>query len=144
MAVEAASAVSCLGTGVLKCTCSSKFVTFGFSLFQRLERCVGIVTSLTNGLSEREANDALNAHVSVVSFSEEKSCLDEIIRGILYLHGSLSEGAGIQAIARHKEQADTKRLGNGACCALAALSLLRIPRAITVKRQNNIVLLILA
>jgi len=26
---------------------------------------VGIVTSLTNGLSEREANDALNAHVSV-------------------------------------------------------------------------------
>lgn len=26
---------------------------------------MGIVTSLTNGLSEREANDALNAHVSV-------------------------------------------------------------------------------
>lgn len=30
---------------------------------QRLERCVGIVQSLTNGLSEREANDALTANV---------------------------------------------------------------------------------
>lgn len=39
----------------------------GSHLFQRLERCVGIVTSLTSGLSEREANDALNAHVSVTS-----------------------------------------------------------------------------
>lgn len=74
-------------------------MTSGFSLFQRLERCVGIVTSLTNGLSEREANDALNAHVSVISLRDEKSCLDEIIHGILYLHGSLSEGAGTQAIS---------------------------------------------
>lgn len=31
--------------------------------FQRLERCVGIVQSLTNGLSDREANDALTANV---------------------------------------------------------------------------------
>lgn len=30
---------------------------------QRLERCVGIVQSLSNGLSEREANDALTANV---------------------------------------------------------------------------------
>lgn len=34
-------------------------------VFQRLERCVSITTSITNGLSEREANDALTAHVSV-------------------------------------------------------------------------------
>ncbi|CAB1320902.1 unnamed protein product [Coregonus sp. 'balchen'] len=31
-------------------------------LEERLERCVGIVTSLTNGLSEREANDAITAN----------------------------------------------------------------------------------
>lgn len=30
---------------------------------QRLERCVGTVQALTNGLSEREANDALTANV---------------------------------------------------------------------------------
>uniref|UniRef100_A0ACB8G6Z0 Integrator complex subunit 3 n=1 Tax=Sphaerodactylus townsendi TaxID=933632 RepID=A0ACB8G6Z0_9SAUR len=29
----------------------------------RLERCMGIVTALTGGVSEREANDALNAYV---------------------------------------------------------------------------------
>lgn len=62
--VTAASAVFCV---TRTCSCSSKLVTFGFSLFQRLERCVGIVTSLNNGLSERETNDALNAHVSVIS-----------------------------------------------------------------------------
>ena len=58
---------------------------------------MGIVTSLTNGLSEREANDALNAHVSVISFRDKKSCLDGRIRGPLYPRGSLSEGAGVQA-----------------------------------------------
>ena len=104
MGVKAACAVACVSEDVLECTCSSKFVTFGFSLFQRLERCVGIVTSLTNGLSEREANDALNAHVSVISFRDEKSCLDEIIRGILYLHGSLSEGAGMQGTKNRQIQ----------------------------------------
>ncbi|TSK28279.1 Integrator complex subunit 3 [Bagarius yarrelli] len=31
-------------------------------LEERLERCVSITTSITNGLSEREANDALTAH----------------------------------------------------------------------------------
>lgn len=31
---------------------------------QRLERSVGVVQALTNGLSEREANDALTANVS--------------------------------------------------------------------------------
>eukprot|EP00064_Thunnus_orientalis_P025652 superscaffoldBa00013559_g26050 len=31
-------------------------------LEERLERCVGIVQALTNGLSEREANDALTAN----------------------------------------------------------------------------------
>lgn len=35
---------------------------------QRLERCVGVVQSLTNGLSEREANDALTANVSYLHF----------------------------------------------------------------------------
>lgn len=100
MGVEAAPAVSYLGEDVLEQTHPSKFVMFGFSLFQRLERCVGIVTSLTNGLSEREANDALNAHVSVISLRDEKSCLDEIINGVLYLHGSLSEGAGVQAVSK--------------------------------------------
>lgn len=34
---------------------------------QRLERCVGIVQALTNGLSEREANDALTANVRNIS-----------------------------------------------------------------------------
>ena len=58
---------------------------------------MGIVTSLTNGLSEREANDALNAHVSVISFRDKKSCLDGRIRGPLYPRRSLSEGAGVQA-----------------------------------------------
>lgn len=73
MGVAAASAAFCV---MRMSSCSSKLVIFGFSLFQKLERCVGIVTSLTNGLSEREANDALNAHVSVISLRDEKSCLD--------------------------------------------------------------------
>ena len=33
---------------------------------QRLERCMSIVTSMTTGVSEREANDALNAYVSII------------------------------------------------------------------------------
>uniref|UniRef100_A0A669QT17 Integrator complex subunit 3 n=1 Tax=Phasianus colchicus TaxID=9054 RepID=A0A669QT17_PHACC len=41
----------------------------------RLERCVGIVTSLTNGLSEREANDALNAHICKGASQHEEICL---------------------------------------------------------------------
>ncbi|XP_015739840.1 integrator complex subunit 3, partial [Coturnix japonica] len=43
--------------------------------FQKLERCVGIVTSLTNGLSEREANDALNAHICKGTPQHEEICL---------------------------------------------------------------------
>lgn len=35
---------------------------------QRLERCVGIVQALTNGLSEREANDALTANVRYTQY----------------------------------------------------------------------------
>uniref|UniRef100_A0A8C3IKJ1 Integrator complex subunit 3 n=1 Tax=Chrysemys picta bellii TaxID=8478 RepID=A0A8C3IKJ1_CHRPI len=46
-----------------------------FCLFQRLERCMGIVTSLTNGVSEREANDALNAHVCKGAPQHEEICL---------------------------------------------------------------------
>nr|XP_020666479.1 integrator complex subunit 3 [Pogona vitticeps] len=43
--------------------------------FQRLERCMGTVTSLTSGVSEREANDALNAHVCKGSPQHEEICL---------------------------------------------------------------------
>ncbi|NWT76854.1 INT3 protein, partial [Prunella himalayana] len=39
------------------------------------ERCVGIVTSLTSGLSEREANDALNAHICKGTPQHEEICL---------------------------------------------------------------------
>nr|XP_025044432.1 integrator complex subunit 3-like [Pelodiscus sinensis] len=41
----------------------------------RLERCMGIVTALTNGVSEREANDALNAHVCKGAPQHEEICL---------------------------------------------------------------------
>ncbi|KAK2518220.1 hypothetical protein Q9233_012731 [Columba guinea] len=44
-------------------------------LEERLERCVGIVTSLTNGLSERETNDALNAHICKGTTQHEEICL---------------------------------------------------------------------
>ncbi|CAM5174588.1 unnamed protein product [Eretmochelys imbricata] len=44
-------------------------------LEERLERCMGIVTSLTNGVSEREANDALNAHVCKGAPQHEEICL---------------------------------------------------------------------
>nr|XP_031362732.1 integrator complex subunit 3 [Lonchura striata domestica] len=44
-------------------------------LEERLERCVGIVTSLTSGLSEREANDALNAHICKGTPQHEEICL---------------------------------------------------------------------
>lgn len=68
---------TCLHTGSYKlvnvsvgaCACTTIFVRFYFltgvvHILQRLERCVGIVTSLINGTSEREANDTLTAHVS--------------------------------------------------------------------------------
>uniref|UniRef100_A0A8C6U5H8 Integrator complex subunit 3 n=1 Tax=Neogobius melanostomus TaxID=47308 RepID=A0A8C6U5H8_9GOBI len=41
----------------------------------RLERCVGIVQSLTNGLSEREANDALTANACKGQPQHEEVCL---------------------------------------------------------------------
>ncbi|KAG7256457.1 hypothetical protein CRUP_017232, partial [Coryphaenoides rupestris] len=41
----------------------------------RLEKCVGIVQSLTNGLSEREANDALTANVCKGQQQHEDVCL---------------------------------------------------------------------
>uniref|UniRef100_A0A8C7BJX3 Integrator complex subunit 3 n=1 Tax=Neovison vison TaxID=452646 RepID=A0A8C7BJX3_NEOVI len=42
---------------------------------QRLERCMSIVTSMTAGVSEREANDALNAHVCKGPPQHEEVCL---------------------------------------------------------------------
>ncbi|TDH15598.1 hypothetical protein EPR50_G00010550 [Perca flavescens] len=44
-------------------------------LEERLERCVGLVQSLTNGLSEREANDALTANVCKGPAQHEEVCL---------------------------------------------------------------------
>lgn len=44
-------------------------------LEERLERCVGIVQTLTNGLSEREANDALTASVCKGQQQHEEVCL---------------------------------------------------------------------
>ncbi|KAF6738193.1 Integrator complex subunit 3 [Oryzias melastigma] len=44
-------------------------------LEERLERCVVIVQGLTNGLSEREANDALNASVCKGQQQHEEVCL---------------------------------------------------------------------
>ncbi|XP_063041667.1 integrator complex subunit 3 isoform X1 [Engraulis encrasicolus] len=44
-------------------------------LEERFERCVGIVTSMTNALSEREANDALTAHVCKGPQQHEEVCL---------------------------------------------------------------------
>ncbi|XP_067354139.1 integrator complex subunit 3 [Channa argus] len=44
-------------------------------LEERLERCVGIVQSLTNALSEREANDALTANVCKGQQQHEEVCL---------------------------------------------------------------------
>ncbi|XP_057684212.1 integrator complex subunit 3 isoform X2 [Corythoichthys intestinalis] len=44
-------------------------------LEEKLERCVGVVHSLTNGLSEREANDALTANVCKGQQQHEEVCL---------------------------------------------------------------------
>uniref|UniRef100_A0A3Q2PP18 Integrator complex subunit 3 n=1 Tax=Fundulus heteroclitus TaxID=8078 RepID=A0A3Q2PP18_FUNHE len=44
-------------------------------LEERLERCVGIVQALSNGLSEREANDALTANVCKGQQQHEEVCL---------------------------------------------------------------------
>ncbi|KAB5517756.1 hypothetical protein PHYPO_G00170840 [Pangasianodon hypophthalmus] len=44
-------------------------------LEERLERCVAVTTSITNGLSEREANDALTAHVCKGPQQHEEVCL---------------------------------------------------------------------
>ncbi|KAM9294593.1 LOW QUALITY PROTEIN: integrator complex subunit 3 [Gastrophryne carolinensis] len=44
-------------------------------LEERLERCVALVTSMTNGVSEREANDALNAYVCKGPTQHEEVCL---------------------------------------------------------------------
>ncbi|XP_066428560.1 integrator complex subunit 3 [Eleutherodactylus coqui] len=44
-------------------------------LEERLERCVTLVTSMTNGVSEREANDALNAYVCKGASQHEEVCL---------------------------------------------------------------------
>ncbi|XP_062343310.1 integrator complex subunit 3 isoform X2 [Osmerus eperlanus] len=44
-------------------------------LEERLERCVGIVTALTVGLSEREANDAITANVCKGPQQHEEVCL---------------------------------------------------------------------
>uniref|UniRef100_A0A2K6TQ03 Integrator complex subunit 3 n=1 Tax=Saimiri boliviensis boliviensis TaxID=39432 RepID=A0A2K6TQ03_SAIBB len=44
-------------------------------LEERLERCMSIVTSMTAGVSEREANDALNAYVCKGLPQHEEICL---------------------------------------------------------------------
>ncbi|CAH2327412.1 integrator complex subunit 3 [Pelobates cultripes] len=44
-------------------------------LEERLERCMGLVMSMTNGISEREANDALNAYVCKGAVQHEEVCL---------------------------------------------------------------------
>ncbi|TRZ01352.1 hypothetical protein DNTS_033243 [Danionella cerebrum] len=44
-------------------------------LEERLERCMSITTSITNGHSEREANDALTAHVCKGPQQHEEVCL---------------------------------------------------------------------
>ncbi|XP_072226725.1 integrator complex subunit 3 isoform X2 [Leuresthes tenuis] len=44
-------------------------------LEEKLERCVGIVQTLTSGLSEREANDALTANVCKGQQQHEEVCL---------------------------------------------------------------------
>ncbi|KAL0962282.1 hypothetical protein UPYG_G00338080 [Umbra pygmaea] len=44
-------------------------------LEERFERCVGVVTSLTNGMSERESNDALTANVCKGPQQHEEVCL---------------------------------------------------------------------
>ncbi|XP_008057516.1 integrator complex subunit 3 isoform X4 [Carlito syrichta] len=44
-------------------------------LEERLERCMSIVTSMTAGVSEREANDALNAYVCKGPPQHEEICL---------------------------------------------------------------------
>ena len=43
-----------------------RLLNFFLTPSQRLERCMSIVTSMTTGVSEREANDALNAYVSII------------------------------------------------------------------------------
>ncbi|XP_060576942.1 integrator complex subunit 3-like, partial [Ruditapes philippinarum] len=48
-------------------------------LEEKLERCYGIVNSLVNGLSEREANDALNTYVCKGSQNHE-----EVQLGLFY------------------------------------------------------------
>ncbi|XP_060581601.1 integrator complex subunit 3-like, partial [Ruditapes philippinarum] len=52
---------------------------FVLNLLQKLERCYGIVNSLVNGLSEREANDALNTYVCKGSQNHE-----EVQLGLFY------------------------------------------------------------
>ncbi|KAM6973655.1 integrator complex subunit 3 [Aplochiton taeniatus] len=44
-------------------------------LEERLERCMGVVNSLCNGLSERESNDALTANVCKGAQQHEEVCL---------------------------------------------------------------------
>ncbi|XP_018427857.1 PREDICTED: integrator complex subunit 3 isoform X1 [Nanorana parkeri] len=44
-------------------------------LEERLDRCMALVTSMTNGVSEREANDALNAYVCKGPTQHEEVCL---------------------------------------------------------------------
>eukprot|EP00079_Xenopus_tropicalis_P018444 XP_004920126.1 PREDICTED: integrator complex subunit 3 [Xenopus tropicalis] len=44
-------------------------------LEERLERCMALVNSMTNGMSEREANDALNAYVCKGATQHEEVCL---------------------------------------------------------------------
>uniref|UniRef100_A0A8C2RD57 Integrator complex subunit 3 n=1 Tax=Capra hircus TaxID=9925 RepID=A0A8C2RD57_CAPHI len=63
----------------MKCSCSldsSSFLEKISSLsHSRLERCMSIVTSMTTGVSEREANDALNAYVCKGPPQHEEICL---------------------------------------------------------------------
>lgn len=59
--------LNCFGSEVLHRLCYNALPTCSHPPPQRLERCMSIVTSMTTGVSEREANDALNAYVSTMS-----------------------------------------------------------------------------
>ncbi|XP_041099037.1 integrator complex subunit 3-like [Polyodon spathula] len=65
-------------------------------LEERLDRCAAVVTSLISGLSEREANDALTAHVCKGAQQHEEVCLG--LFSIL-----LAEPAQAQKVGHHDQ-----------------------------------------
>ncbi|GAB1287775.1 Integrator complex subunit 3 [Apodemus speciosus] len=62
--------------GIIDCVWIQTVVSdFNRAFIERLERCMSIVTSMTAGVSEREANDALNAYVCKGPPQHEEVCL---------------------------------------------------------------------